>query len=155
MEQIKSKLKEIVMSDLSAAEKLPKGSDERYKIENDAMTMLSHIEKISELELRQCDTALKKKSIEAEEQLKQQELAFKKSNAAAEELLKTKELEANTQKAKDQVKSDKIKMGLDTGVRILGFAAGAALPIVAIVADHNGWFPSKTGLNMCSKPRFF
>ena len=155
MEQIKAKMQEIIMSDLETAKKLPKGSDERYKIEKDALDMLAHVEKLSELELRQCDTALKKKSIEVEEALKQQELEFKKVNAATEERLREKDLELNQQKAKDQANAEKRKTIGDICVRVVGFVCGVAMPIVAIVADHNGWFPSKSGLNLCSKPRFF
>ena len=155
MEQIKAKMQEIIMSDLAAAQKLPKGSDERYKIEKDALDMLSHVEKLSELELRQCDTALKKKSIEAEEMLKQQELEFKKASAESDAKLREKDLELNTMKAKDQAKAEKRKTIGDICVRVVGFGCGVAMPIVAIVADHNGWFPSKQGLSLCSKPRFF
>ena len=73
MENIKKQLEGITERGLNKMASVEFGTDDYYRISQDVNAMLSHMEKFYDIENRQCETALKSKSLDIEEAAKNRE----------------------------------------------------------------------------------
>lgn len=140
MEDLIKQLEAIVASDLAAIEGMDIASDKRKISIDDVSILIGHLEKLEESRIKEkginFDTVYKYMQLNADNDMRKKEIAQKKVRETA------------------QSKNESKRNWLDFTAKVLGFAAGAGCTVVAIVADHNGWFPSRLGLSV-TKPKLF
>lgn len=167
MSEVNKQLETIAVEDLKKIKTMPIGSKERADAISDVSVLLKHLNDSIESETRAADSATKALMAEHEYETKLKDLEFKAKADETEKALKCKELEIKLQdtelKAKEvslrtekdaqQIKVEKRKVWVDAGTTVLKVGASAAVTIVAIVADRQGWFVGKLGTSFAPKPR--